>query len=84
MKKFILFVAIGVFIGNFSATFFGPSLLTWWFEPPVNTPINCTEPIKWAMERLVTLQMTGSAIGLFFGLLSAFFLFKKKPQDSQS
>lgn len=80
MKKFILFCAIGLVVGDFAATFFGPSLLAWWFEPPVNTPINCTEPIVWAMKRLVTLQMIGSCIGLFFGAIAAFILFKNKKE----
>jgi hypothetical protein len=78
MKKFIVFCVVGLAIGNFAATFFGPSLLTWWFQPPVDTPINCTVPITWAMQRLITLQMIGSGIGLFFGLVLSFFLFKEK------
>lgn len=80
MKKYLLFIVIGVVLGDFAATFFGPSLLAWWFEPPVNTPINCTEPIKWAMERLVTLQLTGSGIGLFLGLIASLFFFKGKKE----
>lgn len=82
MKKYLLFIVIGVVLGDFAATFFGPSLLQWWFEPPVNQPINCNEPIAWAMNRLVTLQLTGSGIGLFIGLVAAIFFLRNKKEQA--
>lgn len=82
MKKFLLLSVIGLSVGNFAATFFGPSILTWWFEPPVNTPINCTEAMSWAMNRLVTFQMIGSCVGLVFGLIAAFIMFRDKKETS--
>lgn len=81
MKKFLLLGVIGLAVGNFASTFFGPPLLKWWFEPPVNTPINCTESMSWAMDRLVTFQMIGSGIGLFIGIVASFFFLRDKKEQ---
>jgi hypothetical protein len=84
MKKFLLLTVVGLIVGNFAATFFGPSLLRWWFEPPVNTPINCTDAMTWAMNRLVTFQMIGSVIGLSIGLTASLLLFRDKKETPSS
>jgi hypothetical protein len=81
MKKFLLFSVIGLAVGNFAATFFGPAVLKWWFEPPVNTPINCTASMSWAMDRLVSFQMIGSGIGLTIGLVASFILFRENKNN---
>jgi uncharacterized membrane protein required for colicin V production len=82
MKKFLLLSVIGSILGNFAATFFGPAFLRWWFEPPVNTPINCTEAMSWAMDRLVTSQMVGSCVGLIIGFIAAMFFFNSKTKTA--
>lgn len=80
MKKYYLLSALGLILGNFVATFFGPSLLTWWFESPVNMAINCSEPIQWAMKKLIIIQLTLSTLGLLTGFLVSFFLFRTKKE----
>ena len=83
MKKFYIIGAIGLVIGNFLATYFGPVLLTWWFESPVNMAINCSEPIMWAMQNLIKVQTIGSIIGLLGGIGMAFLFFSKDKKESK-
>lgn len=77
MKKLSILLAAGLVLGNLLSTYFGPDLLAWWFESPVNMAVNCTEPIKWAMKKLVLLQISGTAIGLVLGAFIYFVFFKK-------
>lgn len=84
MKKFYLLSAIGLVLGNFVATYFGPSLLTWWFESPVNMAINCSEPIQWAMKKLIIIQLTLSVAGLIAGFALSFFIFGSKKETPTS
>lgn len=78
MKKLYFLTAFGLVLGNFLSTYFGPSLLTWWFVSPVNMAINCTEPIQWAMSNLIVVQMIGTVAGLIIGFAVYFFFFRKK------
>ena len=79
MKKLSILSAVGLALGNFIATYFGPTFLRWWFESPVNMAVNCTDPIQWAMKKLIVLQTIGSIVGIVIGI-TAFFLFFKKSE----
>lgn len=80
MKKLFILSVLGLVGGHLLATWVGPSLLSWWFEPPVQLGFNCTEPIRWAMQRLITLQLVGSVIGLVFGFLLSLLFFARKKK----
>lgn len=77
MRKLALLIAGGLALGNLLSTYFGPDLLTWWFESPVNMAVNCTDPIQWAMHKLIILQLVGSGIGIVLGAFVFFVFFKK-------
>lgn len=77
MKKLTILLALGLALGNLITTYFGPRLLTWWFESPVNMAVNCTDPIQWAMRKLIILQMVGTAVGIVAGGFVYFVFFKK-------
>ncbi|MCB0309087.1 MAG: hypothetical protein KDD48_06930 [Bdellovibrionales bacterium] len=80
MKKMLTFSMIGLILGNLLTSWFGPRFLTWWFDPPAQMGFNCTDPIRWALHRLVTVQIIGSVIGLILGLVLSFVFYKSKPQ----
>lgn len=82
MKKLFILGVLGLILGNLIATWAGPVFLNWWFEPPVAMAFNCTDPIRWAMQRLITIQLSGSITGMVLGVLVAilFFMKKKKPE----
>lgn len=82
MKKLLLLCTLGLISGNLLATYIGPSLLGWYFDPPVQMAVNCNEPIRWAMQKLVIFQLAGSVVGMVIGFVVALFFFKKREQPS--
>lgn len=83
MKRALVFSTFGLILGSVLSTWIGPSLLSWWFEPPVQMAVNCTEPIQWAMQRLVIFQSVGAVVGLVAGfVLSLFFIVKGRKKTA--
>jgi hypothetical protein len=69
MKRLSIYASIGIVLGVVLATWLGPKVLLWWFEPPADIGINYRPAIEWAMNRLVWIQIVGSAAGLILGLM---------------
>lgn len=71
------FVAFGGLVGIILSCLYGPNLISWWFEPPVEVGYNCRPATDWAMNRLILVQIlslfTGSLISL--GIMR---IFKRK------
>lgn len=58
-------------------TWLGPTLISWWFTPPVDTLFNCKGPIEWSLKRFQWAQIAALLMGALLGL-STSFIFKKK------
>jgi len=53
-------------------TWMGPTLISWWFTPPVDTLFNCKGPIEWSLKRFQWAQMAALALGALLGLAGSF------------
>lgn len=82
MKKLITLSTLGLILGNLASTYIGPSLLGYWYAPPVQLAVNCTDSINWAMKRLIYLQLIGSVVGMLLGFAVSLFFFKKNKPDA--
>jgi hypothetical protein len=58
-------------------TWLAPSVLGWWFQPPIPVPISCNEAVTWGVNRLVQSQLVSLGLGAVGGCVLAFFTRKK-------
>jgi len=79
MKRLSIYCLLGLVLGVVLATWLGPKILLWWFEPPADIGINYRPAIEWAMSRLVWIQIGGVSAGLILGLIVGLAL-KRSPQ----
>jgi len=70
MKRLSVYSMIGMVLGVVLATWLGPKVLLWWFEPPADIGINYRPAIEWAMNRLVWIQIVGIGLGLILGIMA--------------
>ena len=53
-------------------TWLGPTLISWWFTPPVDTLFNCKGPIEWSLKRFQIAQLVGLLTGAILGAAASF------------
>ncbi len=73
-KKIIWSLIVGGLSGELLVMWLVPKYITWYFDPPVEMGFSCTEPIRWALNRLVLAQFIGLGVGAIGGLLVLFLL----------
>lgn len=59
---------------------FAPKSIAWYFEPPVETGINCRPAAEWAMNKLLLGQVVGVVAGMLLGGILIYVLMKKENQ----
>jgi hypothetical protein len=69
MKRLSIYALIGMTLGIALASWLGPKVLLWWFEPPADIGINYRPAIEWAMNRLLWIQIGGVSLGLILGVM---------------
>ena len=62
-------------------TWTGPTLISWWFTPPVDTLFNCKGPIEWSLRRFQWAQLAALLLGSVIGLIASF-AFKRTNSPS--
>ncbi|HEY2030089.1 MAG TPA: hypothetical protein VGH20_12870 [Myxococcales bacterium] len=72
----------GIVFGTL-ATWLGPKMIAYWYAPPVPNAFNCTNEVVYAMHRLVSTQLIGTAIGLVVGLVLGIALRRKHPETAE-
>ncbi len=80
MKRLLAFLISGLAVGIIVSTLFVPTMIAWYFEPPVDIGVNCRPAVDWALTRFVWFQVGGGALGLGLGLLA---YFQSKPKAAQ-
>lgn len=70
---------MGALLGVVLSCLYGPKVISWWFEPPVDVGYNCRPATDWAMKRLMLVQIASLLLGalLATGILK---VFKKREE----
>ncbi len=71
----------GGLVGVLLATWITPTLIAWWFEPPVEVGCSCQEPILWAMSTFRRTQLVGLVSGAIAGFV-AWALFRRSTSPT--
>lgn len=60
---------LGAYTGFIVASVTAPSMIAWYFNPPVAMGVTCTAPIEWALGKLQLAQFLGIIGGGICGWL---------------
>ncbi len=63
MKKILVSLAVGAFLGMVVGTWIGPAFLSWFASPAIPNAFNCTREVDWAMSRLIWTQAIAGLVG---------------------
>ncbi len=64
-KSLLLWViGTGGLVGAVLTNWFGPSVIGWYFTPPVRDAISCVAPVQWAIQRFQWAQGVGTVVGM--------------------
>ena len=69
--RFILVLITGI-TASILVTLLSTRAIAWYFKPPVDFGVNCTEAVAWGMNRLQNFQLIGLLIGAALGLALSF------------
>lgn len=78
--RLLAFVFLGTTVGIVLTSLLVPSMIGWYFEPPVEIGINCRPAVDWALDRFLWFQLIGSGAGLALGLVG--FFVSRKPRTA--
>ncbi|NBV50396.1 hypothetical protein EBR78_04150 [bacterium] len=62
-------------------TWLGPTLISWWFTPPVDTLFNCKGPIEWSLKRFQIAQVVGLVTGAILGAAASFAFVRNRTTE---
>jgi uncharacterized protein YacL len=67
-------LAVGAVLGFASWSFAGPSVIGWWYEPPVKEIYSCASSVESAVRQFAVAQLVCAALGGVIVLLITFFV----------
>lgn len=68
MNRALFLTSLGGIAGLLLFSWWGPHMVGWWFQPPVNIGIDCRQAIDWSMGKLLLIQMIGTILGFSAGI----------------
>ena len=62
-KYYIAILSLGALVGAGIIGFLAPHLISLYFQPPVEMPINCKPAVEWSLILYRNLLVAGCAVG---------------------
>jgi hypothetical protein len=56
-------LAVGAVLGFAASSFVGPSIIGWWYEPPIKDAFSCASSVRAALKQFVSMQLICAAVG---------------------
>jgi uncharacterized membrane protein YesL len=56
-------LAGGAVLGFAGSSLGGPSVISWWYEPPSKDAFSCASSVRTALSQFVTMQLISAGIG---------------------
>ena len=80
-------VAGGAVLGFVLSTLIGPTIISWWYEPPSRDAFSCASSVRSALGQFVMMQLICAAVGALILTTSVFLVrraVKNRQQDKVS
>lgn len=79
--RIVWWAVSGAIIFVILITWLGPTLISWWFTPPVDTLFNCKGPIEWSLKRFQIAQVVGLVTGAILGAAASFAFIRNRSTE---
>ena len=56
-------LAGGAVLGFILSSVFGPTVISWWYEPPSRDAFSCAGSVRTALGQFVTMQLVAAGVG---------------------
>jgi len=76
MKK--LWIVLFTLSGSLVSSWLAPKWITWFYQSPVSSGVDCTPALEWAMHILLISQTVGALFGVTVGFLFVYWLDSRK------
>jgi large-conductance mechanosensitive channel len=63
LRRAAVALAVGAVIGFALSSVAGPSVIGWWYEPPIKDAFSCASSVRGALKQFVTMQLVCAAVG---------------------
>jgi hypothetical protein len=73
----------GALIGLVGSSVGGPSVISWWYAPPIKDAFSCASSVKNALQQFVMMQLVCAAAG-GVGVAVLYFLFSRARAAKKS
>jgi uncharacterized membrane protein YccC len=76
-------LAVGAVLGFAASCFVGPSIIGWWYEPPIKDAFSCASSVRGALRQFVTMQFVCAALGAVVIALIVFLVSRSRSKRLQ-
>jgi hypothetical protein len=86
VKLMMAQLAGGAVLGFTLSSVFGPTVISWWYEPPSRDAFSCAGSVRTALGQFVTMQLIAASVGALGLALLVFLIrrsFRGRAQDKQ-
>jgi hypothetical protein len=73
-------LAVGAVLGFATSCFIGPSVIGWWYEPPIKDAFSCASSVRASLKQFVTMQVVSALVGGFVVALIWFLLTRSRAK----
>ena len=73
----------GALIGLVGSSVGGPSVISWWYAPPIKDAFSCASSVKNALSQFVLMQLVCAAVG-GVGVAVLYFLYSRARERKKS
>lgn len=68
---------LGALVGGLLSSWLAPKMIVWYFTPPAQMGLNCSDPITWALGKMQLALALGIVCGGIVGIVLYFFFARR-------
>ena len=76
-------LAVGAVVGFALSSVAGPSIIGWWYEPPIKDAFSCAASVRGALKQFVTMQLVCALVGAALVALMVYLVSRSRPKADE-